>query len=349
LLALDQRDIVFYRTNHSTLPTAELADFPVEYELDAALAHHPDAVIVANPTACHLQVAIPAARAGCHLLLEKPVSHSLARVDELAAAVEKSGVQVLVGFQYRFHPALQQLSRWLAGWRAASPGSEEPEVDLKALGPIGRPLSARATYGEYLPGWHPWEDYRAGYSARADLGGGVILTLCHPLDYLRWLLGEVKSAWAFAGRLNDLGLQVEDTAEIGLRFENDVLGSVHLDYNQCPAQHVLEVVGTRGTLRWNAADGALRVYTMPGSAAAKGPDDAWKILPAPMGFERNDMFLAEMRHFLALLSGEAQPICSLADGVMTLHLALAARCSAEKGEIVTRLGGQVCEKLARKY
>ena len=75
------------------------------------------------------------------------------------------------------------------------------------------------------------EDYRQGYSARSDLGGGVILTLCHPLDYLLWLIGEVSALWSFSDYLGNLDLEVEDTAEIGLRFSNGVLGSVHLNYN----------------------------------------------------------------------------------------------------------------------
>ena len=82
-------------------------------------------------------------------------------MDELQRILLKQDKQALVGFQFRFHPGLQQVKRLL----------EE--------GAIGRPFSVRAHWGEYLPGWHPWEDYRQGYSARPDLGGGVVLTLCH--------------------------------------------------------------------------------------------------------------------------------------------------------------------------
>ena len=62
LLALGERDILLYRTGRSTLPDDELEGLRVETDLEAALAHHPQAVIVANPTALHLDVAIPAAR-----------------------------------------------------------------------------------------------------------------------------------------------------------------------------------------------------------------------------------------------------------------------------------------------
>jgi predicted dehydrogenase len=303
LLTLGEQDILLYRTGRSTLPDDELAEFPVETDLAAALAHQPDGVIVANPTSLHLDVAIPVAETGCHILIEKPISHSMTGIAKLQSAVQQGGGQVLIGYQFRFHPGLQQLSRLLT--EAA----------------IGRPLSIRAHWGEYLPGWHPWEDYRQSYSARAELGGGVVLTLSHPLDYLRWLLGEVDSLWALAGRLSDLSLGVEDTAEIGLSFKNGMLGSLHLDYNQRPPAHHLEIVGSLGTLRWDNADGAVSVYTN-GQAN-------WDNLPAPPDFERNDLFLAEMQHFLAVCRGEAEPVCGLADGIRSLKLALAVLYSAE--------------------
>lgn len=316
LLALGETDIVLYRTHKGLLPEDELVGLPVETDLEAALAHRPDAVIIANPTALHLPVAIPAAAAGCHLLLEKPISHSLDGLAELQAALQSGGGCVLVGFQFRYHPGLQKI------------------VDLLEQGVIGRVLSARAHWGEYLPSWHPWEDYRLGYSARADLGGGVILTLCHPLDYLGWLLGDVHSLWAFAGRLNNLELDVEDTAEIGLKFTHGALGSVHLDYNQQPATHRLEIIGTQGTLRWDNADGAVLFFD---PTPARTPDRAkagWQVFPAPPDFERNDLFLAEMRHFIQVVRGTVPPICTLHDGIQALRLALAARRSAQSGQLI---------------
>ncbi|MGD9091712.1 MAG: Gfo/Idh/MocA family oxidoreductase [Anaerolineales bacterium] len=308
LISLGEDDILLYRTGKSTIPDDDLKDFPVETDLKSALAQKPRAVIVSNPTANHLDIAIPAAEAGCHLFIEKPISHSLERISELEAAVQNRGGSIFVGFQFRFHPGLNHIKC------------------LLDEGAIGRPLSARAHWGEYLPGWHPWEDYRLGYSARADLGGGVILTLCHPLDYLRWLLGEVAAVWAFVGQLGDLELQVEDTAEIGLRFMSGALGSVHLDYNQRPASHRLEIIGTEGTLRWDNATGHTQVF--------RADQGHWETLPLPPGFERNDLFLAEMDHFLHVVRGESQPLCSFSDGVRALELAWAALNSMKQSALI---------------
>jgi predicted dehydrogenase len=154
-----------------------------------------------------------------------------------------------------------------------------------------------------------------------------MLTLSHTLDYLPWLLGEVDAVWAFAGKLSsNLELQVEDTAEIGLRFSSGGLGSVHLNYNQRPASHRMEIIGTHGTIQWDNADGAVHVYREGGQE--------WQVKSPPAGFERNDLFMAQMRHFLSVTRGEAQPVCSLRDGIMALQVALKALESAQCGSLV---------------
>jgi predicted dehydrogenase len=313
LRALGQSDILLYRTHQSTLPNDDLADLPVETDLASALAQRPDAVIVSNPTALHLEVALPAAEQGCHILLEKPVSHTLTGLDDLAAAAARSGARILVGFQFRYHPGLRRIA------------------EILSAGTVGRPVSFRAHWGEYLPAWHPWEDYRTSYSAREDLGGGVILTLTHPIDYLRWLLGLAEQVWSFAGQYSDLEIDVVDTAEIGLRLANGVVGSVHLNYVQRPPRHQLEIVCTEGTIRWDNA-AALEVY--------QAASQQWETHPLPEGFERDDLFRAQMRHFLQVVSGEQDPFCSLEDGIAALELALAAHRSAESGSLIQLRGEQ---------
>lgn len=306
LLALGERDILLYRTHHSTLPDEELAPFPVETDLDAALAHQPDAVIVSNPTALHLDVAIPAARAGCHLLLEKPISDRMDnRVNTLNEIVAEKELQVLVGYQFRFHPVLTQIKA------------------LLQTGELGKPLSVRAHWGEYLPGWHPWEDYRQGYAARKSLGGGVVNTLCHPLDYLRWLFGEVDSLTAMTGQVSQLDLDVEDVAEILLNFNTGMIGSVHLDYFQRPPAHWLEINAENGHIRWENATAEARVYS--------AQDKAWQTLSPPDGFDRNQLFMEETRHFLALVRGEEPSRCSLSDGIRSLQMTEAVHHSASSG------------------
>ncbi len=309
LRTLGETDIILYRTHQSTLDDEEIKDLLTETDLQAAFGHHPAGVIIANPTALHMDVAIPAARAGCSILMEKPIAHNLERIDELEDALIQGHSKLLVGFQFRYHPSLQYIKRLLKN------------------GGLGRPVSVHAHWGEYLPDWHPWEDYRRSYSARSDLGGGVVLTLCHPLDYLRWLFGDVQSVWGFAGRLGDLEMDVEDTAEIGLRFASGTLASVHLDYLQRPPSHHMEITFTEGMVEWNNVSNAVRIF--------RASTDSWESFLAPQGFDRNDLFLSEIRNFLAMARGDEEPRCTLRDGIEAVRLAQAFYTAAQRGERVS--------------
>jgi predicted dehydrogenase len=321
LIALSEQDLVLLRSHKATLPDDELAGYPVETDIQAALQNHrPEAVIVANPTALHLDVAIPAAEAGCHILLEKPVSDSLPRLELLQQAAQKSGSRILIGFQFRYHPTLNKAR------------------ELIQTGALGRILTAHSHWGEYLPQWHPWEDYHQSYAARADLGGGVVRTLTHPLDYLRYLVGEVDSLWSFNDHISPLDLEVEDVAEIGLKFTNGAIGGLHLNYVQRPPRHTLEIVGTEGTLRWDNADGILqfsRASASFGSFSDHPPAPILQTFSPPEGFERNQLFVAQMCHFIETARGESEPLCTLEDGIRALELALGAIQSQSTSQIVS--------------
>jgi YrbI family 3-deoxy-D-manno-octulosonate 8-phosphate phosphatase len=296
LLHLGERDIVLLRTFKGTLSNDELLGFPVETSLGPALARRPDCVIIANPTAMHLDVAIPAIESGCHVLIEKPISNSLDNLALLRAAMQKSSAKLLVGFHFRYHPHFQRVR------------------SLLRAGDIGELLSAWAHYGDYLPDWHPWEDYRDSYSVRKELGGGVLLTLCHPLDYLLWFFGDAMPLWKKTSKVSQLDIQIEDAVEFGFRFAQGGIGRIHLNYYQRPPAHRFEIIGTEGTIRWDQDDNMLRIYSVKSGK--------WNILSGPADFDRNDMFLSEMRHFLEIARGEACPVAPFEDGERVLRLAL---------------------------
>jgi len=102
--------------------------------------------------------------------------------------------------------------------------------------------------------------------------------------------------WAFVGQLNQFDLTVEDTAEIGIRLANGVIGSIYLDFNRRPFSHKLEIIGTEGTICWNALQGDLQVYRAAG--------ESWEVFPNRIGFERNELFLSEMCHFIDVIEGK---------------------------------------------
>lgn len=320
LISLGEQDIVLLRSHRATLPDDELAGYPVETDIHVALKRHkPDAVIVANPTSLHMDIAIPVAETGCAILLEKPISDSLDRLDALRQIAQKSGSRILVGFQFRYHPMLNKAR------------------ELIQQGGLGQIITVHAHWGEYLPQWHPWEDYRQAYAARADLGGGVIRTLTHPFDYLRYLIGEIESLWSFNGHLSSLEMDVEDVAEVGLKFVSGAVGGIHLNYVQRPPVHRFEIVGTDGTLRWDNADGVLHFYKMPaafGTWSDSPPAPVVETFAPPEGFERNHLFRAQTEHFIEVVRG-VEPICNLNDGIQALKLALAAKESQKTGKAIS--------------
>ena len=229
------------------------------------------------------------------------------RMDEFSKIVQESGSRVLVGFQFRYHPNLLKIKELLA---------EEK---------IGRVLSFRSHWGEYLPSWHPWEDYRNSYAAKKDLGGGVLLTLCHNFDYIRWLLGEAQVHSALLGYNSGLGIDVEDTADVSLICREDVFGSVHLNFTQLPGKHSLELIGNKGSIYWDYYQNRVDLHTFDKTAKLSSES-----FFTPEGFDRNDLFIDEMKHFIDLVEGKVDPICSLIDGIKALELSIQAKVKGAK-------------------
>jgi len=240
--------------------------------------------------------------------MEKPVSDSFEHLSGLQDAMSCNGGRFQMGFQFRFHPGLTRM------------------LSMIRSGRIGKPLSFRAEWGEYLPGWHPWEDYRGSYSARKDLGGGVLLTLSHPLDYIRWFFGDPEWIWAMNGKISELDLDVDDIAEIGLRMDNGMIGSIHLDYYSRPARNGLEVIGSEGRLACNNLDGVLTLAMPDGSVEQIAPDPV---------YDRNNMFLEELRTFIKVTAGTEKPSCTLEDGIAVQRMVELVRRSWSEKRILS--------------
>ena len=308
LSALGIEDITVLRRKKQFPTDDDLPRFEIETDLNQALSKKPTAVIIASPTALHIKQAIVAAEAGCHILMEKPLSHTIDKVNDLLNIVKQKGIIFQTAFQFRFHPVFQQMKKLI-------------DDDV-----IGKIISAHVHWGEYLPLWHPWEDYRQGYSARQDLGGGVVLTLCHPFDYLRWLVGEIHSVSAIVDKLSDLEIDTEDTAIATMRFESGAIGSVYLDCCERPPQHNLTIIGRNGKITWDNSDGIANIFF--------GENQIGQKLEPPRGFERNIMFINELRHFIDCIKENQQTGCNIDDGVRALEIALAIKKSSiEKKEI----------------
>ena len=276
--------------------------------LEESLARKPDVAFICTPTSLHIPSALPAARSGCHLFIEKPLAHSLDSVDELIEIVAQKELVTLVGCNLRFHPGIAKIKELLENEN------------------IGKVLCARVQAGQYLPDWHPWEDYRLGYSANRTLGGGTILDGVHQIDYIRWFLGEVGQVFCFSGKLSSLEIDTEDMAEMLLKFKSGAIAEVHLDYIQRFYGHSCQVIGEEGTILWDINERQVKFY----SARTK----EWLIFPEEADHDINQMYIEEMKHFIQCLQGRAKPMQDIRTGKKVLEIALAAKESASTGKLI---------------
>ncbi|MBF0196035.1 MAG: Gfo/Idh/MocA family oxidoreductase [Magnetococcales bacterium] len=277
--------------------------------LDKALANKPDIVFVTNPNSHHMEVALKAANAGCHLLIEKPLATSLDEVEQLKAVVKEKNLVAMVAYQFRFHPGLQLVKKWLQ------------------TGHLGRLVSARMTHGEYMPGWHPYEDYRDTYAARSELGGGTLVTQIHEFDVALWLFGLPKSVFAVGGHLSNLDIDVEDcvTSLLSCQWQQRPLPvTIELDYLRKPAVKELSIIGDEGSLLLNFSKNELSLNIREGDIHE---------VKSFASLERNQLFIDEMQHFLNAIKNKEQPVVDLHLGAQSLQIALGARQSLQSGQV----------------
>jgi predicted dehydrogenase len=281
-------------------PRIEMKEY---YNLDEALEERPLAAVISNPTSLHVPTSLRLAEAGVNLFIEKPISNNLVHVESLQRIVEEKNLTVMVGYNLRFHPLLKRIKEMIL----------ERE--------LGRILFARIQAGQYLPDWHPRENYRIRYSAKKRLGGGVILDLSHEIDYIRWLLGDVGDVTASVGKISDLEIQTEDYAEILLTFNGNFRAEIHLDYLQRPPARTGIIVGKRGRVFLDLNMNLLRVE-MPSE------DERVEILET---YDTNKMYEDEIKHFVECVRKKTTPIVDLKEGIKSLKVALAAKESSSLG------------------
>lgn len=285
---------------------------PLYDDLAKALAAKPDVALITNPTSLHIPVALAAASAGCHLFIEKPLSHNLDGLNALNQVVQEKGVFAFVAYNRRHHKFLHQIQYWIH------------------TGLIGKVVSVHAEMAERATDWHPWEDYKISYATRQDLGGGVILSQCHEIDYLYWLFGKPQWVFAAGGELGNLGIGVEDTCKSIIGFPNNVMASLHVDYLQRPAKGGLEISGLKGRIVWNYFDRKLSLIPLSGDSIEvlnppKKPGDSWM----------TESFVEELMYFLTCLRTGTAPLPGLKEGKDVLEILLALKTSLRTRSVVS--------------
>lgn len=277
--------------------------------LTDALQDDYDAVVIANRTDQHIDVAIEAAKSGRNLFVEKPLSISMSGVEALLDLEKQNRLVVEIGFMLKFHPNLQ----WI-------------KENLHDAG-LGEILYVNAQVGQWLPDWRPGTDHRQGYGAFRKTGGGVIFDLIHELDLVHWLFGDVHDVTAMTGYVDALEIETEAIANIGLRMDSGILARVQLDYVRPLYGRDLEIVGTEGILQWDYSKEEV-------SLSGRGRTQE-VVHRADSDFERNTMFLEHMAHFSQRLTGNRIAAGSSLDAAAAVErIALAAHRSAEERRCV---------------
>jgi predicted dehydrogenase len=272
----------------------------------------PDAVLVCTPPVHHVEHARRALQSGAHVFIEKPLSDRMEGVAELCREADQRHAVLQVGYNLRFHPPIQKLKQLV-------------EEDA-----VGKILWAQVHCGSYLPDWRPWQDYSKSYTARRNLGGGIILDGSHEIDYLTWLFGAPQELVCMAGRVSALHVNVEDCATMLLHFPNGMNADVHVDFVQRFYSRSCTLAGTEGKLHWDFASNDIQVFRA-GKEAGKEKD----IETLKFDCDVNTMYLAELSHFLECAQSGSRPRFGVDDAVLTLRLALAARRSAEERAWIT--------------
>lgn len=196
--------------------------------IEQLLKRAPSFCVVSSPTSLHLKQVSELVEGQVPVLVEKPLIGSAVALDELDSRGKLFGIPIVVAYHLRFHPGLSKLGDYLAS------------------GALGRPLLARVAWGEYLPDWHPGEDFRRGYAARSDQDGGPLATLSHTLDYCIRLFGRVDNSQAVSTNFGSLDIDVPEVSVINLHHTTGTLSSISLDFVTQPPQHKIEISGSSG-------------------------------------------------------------------------------------------------------
>ncbi len=271
--------------------------------IDKAIFEKPDIAFVTNETSYHVKIANKLTKAGIDLFIEKPLSASTNGLQELKRNIKKRRLITLVGCDHRFHPCLKKIKEL---------------IDKNRLGRI---YSVQVESSSLLSDWHPYEDYRKGYSAQNKLGGGIATTMTHELDFLQWFFGDVKEIFSITKKVSDLEITADDISAMTMIFKNGVIGELHLDYFARPEFKSCKIRGTLGTLYWNTESNDIRIFY--------NNQNKWKIIFKAKNFERNQMFVKELEYFLKCVKNRDETFNDVNQGIKTLEVILGAKKSSK--------------------
>lgn len=275
LWQLGQRNLIVLRQRKLPLRNIGEAQIKVVTSWEEVEQYTPKVAFVCTITKLHLQEVQNCVNHGMHTFVEKPLSHTTEGLSELEQSLLEHPVYLNVGYMMRFHPYVKRIREYISD---------------KTFGNV---VSIQSKWAEYLPDWHPWEDYRTGYAALKELGGGVGLTLSHDIDQVLYLMNAVpKQYLVMPNYKSALEVNVEAGMDILMKFANETTANVHLNYFERVKERFLKVLFDEATVEFRFFDSTLTIRK-PGSA---------DVIDQLEHFDRNDLFVDEAKHFLEHLS-----------------------------------------------
>lgn len=280
-----------------------------------------DVVCICTPSGAHLEPAVQAARAGKHVVVEKPLEITLARCDAIIDACDSAGVRLCTIFPSRFTPANQRLKRAIDGGRFG-----------------------RLTMGDtYVKWWRTQQYYDSGgWRGTWDLdGGGALMNQAiHNVDLLTWLMGEVESVMAHTATLAHVRIEVEDTAVACLRFKNGALGVIEAATSAYPGLlKRTEIHGDRGSARVDQDDITLWEF----QEKVPSDNEVFAGMAAASGFKAGASDPRGISHighrdqladFLQAIDRGTSPVVDGREGRKSVEIIRAIYQSAKTGQLV---------------
>ncbi|MEO7597929.1 MAG: Gfo/Idh/MocA family oxidoreductase [Opitutus sp.] len=265
-----------------------------------------DAAVICTPAHLHVPMAIQLLKSGLHVLIEKPLSQSLAGIDELIATRDAANRHAAVAYVLHVYPILQQARDFLRNGD---------------LGPIRQ---VTLTSGQYFPGGRPAHavHYSKTYYRDRKMGGGAIQdALTHTANWVESVVGPTDSLICDCAHQVLPEVTVEDTVHVSARH-GDILVNYTLNQFQAPNE---------STLQFNTARGSLKIeFHQRRWGVLRLGDQDWTWTEIPAG-ERDTPFIDQANRFIDQLEGKDAGLCSLEAALATLRFNLAALAAADSG------------------
>jgi predicted dehydrogenase len=269
---------------------------PTFATLAEGFAWEPDAVVVSTPPDQHTGYAIEAAKRGLPFFTEAGTVTE--RMDELIATVAQTGAIAAPSCTLRFHAAVELMR------------------GLLAEGAIGRPLAVTYHVGQYLPDWHPWEDYRSFYVAQRHTSA-VREVVPYELNWLTYLFGSVVELNCLRDKLSQLDADIDDYLAGLLRFESGVHCTLVAEVISRPALRLARIIGEEGTLEWDWNGRVVREWRPAAGEWVEHPDPEPIVGPGGEWVSEN-MYIEEMRGYLRAIEHGQQEWPLTLDGDFAL-------------------------------